>query len=240
MLIAGADGCPGGWVVATARLEGSATPCRGLAVEKVDRLDRFVEMTRLGELAALAIDMPIGVLDVHPRTADVEARRLLGDRRSSVFPTPVLATLDATDYRDACDRSRVSCGKALSRQAWNLMPKIRQLDQLIERDDQAHIVEAHPECAFLRLRDGQPLDDPKSSPEGRRMRADLLAGSGLFVPAELGAILTPRHGSRRDAPLTDLLDALVLTVTARHVCLGSERRLGDQTDLRGRRAEIVF
>lgn len=213
--------------------------CSELEVRTFDRLDHLVEQTRCGTLDALAIDMPIGLLDVHPRTADVEARRLLGKRRSSVFPTPVLAARDATGYHDACDRSRASCGKALSRQAWNLMPKIRQLDRLVEASDQPRVVEAHPECAFFRL-SGRPLDEPKSNPEGRRIRTDLLAGSGLFEPAELGSVLTGGNGDGRLAPLADLLDALVLVVTARHVSLGNEHRLGDQTDHRGRRAEIVF
>lgn len=240
MLIAGADGCPGGWAVVTARLIGSERRCGELTVETVDGLDRFVEMTRRGELDALAIDMPIGLLDVHPRRADIEARRMLGIRRSSVFPTPVLATLEATDYVDACARSRKSCGKALSKQAWNLMPKIRQLDRMIERDDQARIVEAHPECAFQRLRDGRPLDHPKSTTAGRRTRSELLVGSGLFVPAEVESLLARRQRSEPAAPVVDRIDALALVVTARHVALGSERRFGDQYDHRGRRAEIVF
>lgn len=240
MLIAGADGCPGGWAVVTAQVLAPEATIGSLTTEVVDGLDRFVAMTRRLELAALAIDMPIALLDRHPRNADLEARRFLGPRRASVFPTPVLATLDAVDYADACARSRASCGKALSKQAWNLMPKIRQLDHLIEAEDQSCVVEAHPECAFQRLNDGRPLDQPKSTAAGQRVRSALLTSSDRFAPGEIQAALDRRTETRPIVPITDLLDALSLVLTAHHVAIGSEHRLGDQRDHRGRRAQIVF
>lgn len=209
--------------------------CRGLETVVTDRLDGVIEMARAATLGALAIDMPIALLDEHPRTADVEARRILGPRRSSVFPTPLSVVLDATDYQDACERSRQRCGKALSKQAWNLMPKIRQLHRLIEPDDQDRIVEAHPECAFVRLNDGIPLVHPKATTDGKALRIGLLSESGTFEPGAVQECVADRA-----APTVDLLDALALAVTAAHVAAGSERRLGDQVDPIGRRAEIVY
>ncbi len=235
MMIAGADGCRGGWVVATADLDPDDGRCRALRAVATDRLDAFVAMTRAGTLASLAIDMPIGLLDVHPRTADVEARRILGPRRSSVFPTPLSVVMAAADYEDACARSRRACGKAISKQAWNLMPKIRQLHSLIEAADQNHIVEAHPECAFVRLNGGAPLVHAKSTTDGRVLRTSLLRRSGRFDADQLTHTL-----ANRVAPVIDLVDAIVLLITAAHVVCGSERRLGDQVDATGRRAEIVY
>lgn len=239
MLIAGADGCPGGWAVVTATLADQRIV--DLQGSRVDDLTTFIAQIRTGELAALAIDMPIGLLDVHPRTADVEARRLLGVRRSSVFPTPLRTTLAAADYAEACERSRAVCGKALSKQAWNLLPKIRELDQTIGAADQPLVAEAHPECSFLRMHDEQPLPHAKATLDGRELRTALLTGSGWFDgdeppgPSELAALLASGV-----APVVDMLDALALVVTARHIVVGTERRLGDQTDHVGRRAEIVF
>ncbi len=233
MLIAGADGCPKGWAVATATVVGEALA--DLRVEMVETLDRTVADVRDGALTALAIDMPIGLIDEHPRTADVAARKVLGPRRSSVFPTPVLATLDAADYDDARTRSRAVCGKALSKQAWNLMPKIRELDALIVADDQPAVAEAHPECAFVRLQADIPLDHAKSTDEGRALRIGLLRASGRFDADELDRALASKA-----APVEDLLDAIALTVTARHMATWTDRRLGDQVDPRGRRAEIVY
>ena len=161
-----------------------------------------------------------------------------------MFPSPVLAVLDASDYADACERSRRSCGKALSKQAWNLMPKIRELDVAIGPGDQAAVVEAHPECAFVRLHDDRPLPHPKGSEAGRGLRRRLLEHAEWFDPTELASLLDPTPPAVRVAPVIDLIDAVVLVATARHVALGTERRLGaaprPQVDRRGRRAEIVW
>lgn len=224
MSVVGVDGCRGGWI----------------AVERTDtELDAYfsadlrslVERVRRAEVAALAIDMPIGLLNRQPRVCDTEARRILGPRRSSVFPTPVRATLKATDYRHACELSRASSGKALSKQAFNLLPKIAELDDLITPADQDRVVEAHPECAFVRLA-GQPLTEPKRTSDGQAMRRELLATSD---PAFADLI-----ADRRDLPLLDLIDAAVLTVTACHVVTGTEHRLGSDIDPRGLRAEVVY
>lgn len=233
MLIAGADGCPKGWAVATATVDGEVLS--DLHVELVKTLDNTVAQVRDGTMQALAIDMPIGLINEHPRTADVEARKVLGPRRSSVFPTPLLVTLAASDYDEARMHSRDTCGKALSKQAWNLMPKIRELDALIQPDDQPAVAEAHPECAFFRMQGNIPLDHPKSSDEGRALRIGLLRASGRFDATELDRALASKV-----APVIDLLDAIALAVTARHMATSTERRLGDQTDQRGRRAEIVY
>lgn len=233
MLIAGADGCPKGWALASATVVGEALT--DLRVERVETLDSTVANVRKGTLKALAIDMPIGLINEHPRTADVDARKVLGPRRSSVFPTPLLATLDAADYDDARARSRNACGKALSKQAWHLMPKIRDLDALIQPGDQPAIAEAHPECAFLRMQADIPLDHAKSSDEGRALRIGLLRASGRFDAEELDRALASKV-----APIIDLLDAIALVVTARHMVTRTDRRLGDQVDHLGRRAEIVY
>lgn len=231
--VAGADGYRKGWVVVTAGVIGEALV--DLRVERADDLADTVAAGRTGALRSLAIDMPIGLLDEHPRTADVEARALLGPRRSSVFPTPLRVTLDAPDYDTARTRSIDACGKALSKQAWNLLPKIRELDELITADDQPAIAEAHPECAFVRLQGDIPLDHAKSTDAGAALRIGLLRASRRFVPTELHAALTSKV-----APVTDIVDALALVITARHMANWTEERLGDQTDVRGRRAEIVY
>ncbi len=198
----------------------------------VTELAELVQGVRDRQIRAVAIDMPIGLLDHQPRAADVEARKLLGPRKSSVFPTPVRATLEAADYVDACERSRAVSGKALSKQAFNLLPKIAQLDDLIAADDQDRVVEAHPELAFVRLAGGF-LDHPKRSPEGQELRRSLLATA--FGAAAVNGVLAAGV-----APTLDLLDAMANLVTASHVANGSEHRLGGELDATGKRAEIVW
>ncbi len=222
--VLGVDGCRGGWVVVSWHEETvHATFTESLATS--------VEQLRSGAVAAMAVDMPIGMLDGQPRACDVAARKMLGPRRSSVFPTPVRATLAATDYRDACARSIAASGKALSKQAFNLLPKIAELDDLVTPQDQDRLVEAHPECAFVRLADGT-LAEPKRTPAGREMRQRLLAAHDPL----LGDIVA----AHPELPVLDLIDAAVLCITARHVTSGTEHRLGTDVDATGLRAEVVF
>ncbi len=226
--LAGIDGCPGGWAVA--RLEGGR-----LSIERTESLAGVIEATRNGSLEVAAIDMPIGLLADRSRSSDAAARKVLGPRRSSVFATPVRSTLEATDYLDACERSRAASGMALSKQAYHLLSKIRHIDQLIEPSDQERVVEAHPECAFARLA-GQPLLHPKATAEGRALRRRLLEAA---LPS---LSTTPLDGliDARVVPVLDLFDAVVLVFTAKHVADGTQRRLGGDIDPTGLFAEIVY
>ncbi len=227
--VAGVDGAPGGWAIveASAQLD-------DVTIEFAETLGDLVERVRGGRLAAAAIDMPIGLLDHHPRLADVLARQRLGPRRSSVFPTPLRTTLAADDYADACERSRARCGKALSKQAYNLIPKIRELDELVTPEDQSAIAEAHPELAFARL-NGAPLEHPKATSDGREQRLALLAAT---FGADLEELMATDRPTR--APITDVIDAMANTTTAARVALGTAESLGDDVDATGKRCAITF
>ncbi len=222
--VVGVDGCPGGWIAVRRSPE-------GLTADRVEDVDHLITELRAGSIDAMAIDMPIGLLDVQPRPGEREARAMLGPRRSSVFPTPVRATLAAVDYADACRLSRQVSQKALSKQAYNLLPKIRRLDELVRPEDQDRLVEAHPECAFVRLA-GEPLAEPKRTVAGRKLRRRLLINDN--------ADFATLFDSNPHLPLLDLIDAAVLTITAAHVVAGSEHRLGTEFDARGLAARIVF
>ncbi len=230
--VAGVDGCRGRWLVVRRR------PGQGARADLVDDLGPVVAQLRRGRLAAMAVDMPIGLLDHHPRQCDVEARALLGPRRSSVFPAPVRAVLGSADYGEARRRSRAAIDLALSRQAFNLLPAIEHLDRLVTTADQDRLVEAHPELAFARLAGGShreatpvPLAEPKRTADGRSARRALLVAED---PVLADLIDTS------PLPPVDLLDAAVLTVTAARVVAGTARRLGTERDHRGRRAEVVW
>lgn len=233
-VVAGVDGCPGGWVVVTD--DGTSR----LRAEVLADLGPLLEAVRDGGMAAVAVDMPMGLLHDRPRQSDRAARAVLGPRRSSVFPTPVRAVLAATTYPEACELSRAACGKALSKQAWFLVDRIRHLDELIEPDDQQRVIEAHPECAFLRLAeryaDGRPLA-AKKTPEGQAARVGLLTRHLGSRFTRLWRQPRPRGaGFRPD----DLLDAAVLTVTARHVLAGTSIHLGPERDPHGKLCQVVY
>ncbi len=230
--VAGVDGCRGRWAVVTWNRGQDHDRGPGhLTGELVDDLADLVAATRRGEMAAVAVDMPIGLFDSGPRPCDRAARRFLGPRRSTVFPAPARVTLTAADYDEACRLSRARTGRALSRQTFNLLGPIRALDRLLSPSDGDRIVEAHPECAFARLA-GEPLP-PKRTAEGRRRRRQL-------VEQVLGTEPVGRLVDEAPVPMIDLLDATVLAVTAARVVDGSAIRLGGEVDPTGKRAQIVY
>ena len=225
MQVAGVDGCRGGWIVVTAPVEeGPST------VERVVRLDDLFERVRRGELRSVGIDMPIG-LPVHARRASDAALRVhLGPRRSSVFPTPPRVVLGAADYRDALVRARDAMGVGISKQAWNLVDKIREIDALMTPDLQPLVSEAHPESSFAELA-GVPLATRKNTSEGRDQRIQLLRASFPDIVDRL----------RENRPFAvDVLDAFAAAWTARRMAVGTVRWFGDdERDERGLQMKVA-
>ena len=225
MQVAGVDGCRGGWVVVTAPIAGGTA-----TVERLARLDTVIERVRCGELRAAGIDMPIGMPAHTRRASDAQLRAHLGARRSSVFPTPPRVVLDAGDYREALTLARDATGVGLSKQSWNLVGKIRDLDALMTPDLQPRVSEAHPESSFAELA-GRPLATRKSTRDGRDERTRLLVPS-LPDVAE--------HLDRHPAIAVDVLDAFAAAWTARRIAAGSARWFGDdERDARGLRMTVA-
>ena len=199
-------------------------------VDCVARLDPLIEQVRAGEVRAAGIDMPIGLPSCTRRASDGQLRVHLGARRSSIFPTPPRTVLDAVDYRDALTRARDATGVGLSKQAWNLVAKIRELDALMTPDLQPRVSEAHPESSFAELA-GKPLATRKSTREGREERTQLLLPSFPDVGEHLD-----RHG----AVVVDVLDAYAAAWTARRIAEGTAKWFGDdQRDARGLRMTVA-
>lgn len=173
---------------------------------------------RAASYAIIAIDIPIGLADDCPRETDCLARGLLGHpRASSVFPAPVRAALDATSYVDASERSAAACGKRLSRQAYAILPKIREVDvALRESPDLANrFREVHPEVSFYFLNGQRAMEHSKRSQAGRAERIRVLQPYFGQVVEGLRARL-PRAVVATD----DILDALVALWTAERVASG--------------------
>lgn len=150
----------------------------------------------------LAVDMPIGLPDEGRRSCDAEARRMLGPRRSSVFPVPVRSALAATTFADVT---------GLSIQGWHLVPKIAEVDACWE----PRVRECSPELS-LAVVAGAPMTHPKRTPEGR---AERLAVLGANFP---GMALTARGAAGHD-----VLDAHACLLTARRIEAGEAIELGD-------------
>jgi predicted RNase H-like nuclease len=230
--VAGVDGCRAGWVVATwpdspsgpsAGAGGAGLAC--LEVEVVASFAPIAEAVRGGRLDLVAVDMPMGLHDQGRRTCDVEARRRLGPRRSSVFPTPRRAVLGCASYAEALAVSRAIDGVGLSKQAWFLVPKIRQLDELVRPLPPGRVLEVHPELAFAALT-GAPMASPKRSPAGRRERE--VALGRVFAGIE-------QLAARRlaGAAPDDVLDACALAWSAGRLAAGRGESVGGELDSTG-------
>lgn len=214
MRVAGVDGCRGGWLVAGSGPRPELRLCA-----------TFAQVLELG-YQFLAVDMPIGLPALGQiRQADAQARALLGPRRASVFAAPPRELLKADHY----DQVR---GHGMSLQTFYLLPRIRELDGLMNPARQRFVRETHPELVFLRLA-GRPLEFAKKKSPGLVERRRLL---GLEEEPWLADF--PRRLVARD----DILDALVLLRAAHAQAQGSSRWVPDleQFDSKGLKMEICY
>ncbi len=229
--IAGCDGCPAGWLLASRQVKGGVVTA---ALAETTR-DLFAA---LADVAVLAIDIPIGLAEDGPRVCDVEARRLLGRRGSSVFPTPVRPVLRATSYRDACRRSARACGKMLSKQAYSILSRIREVDAELRFRPPAvtQVREVHPELCFATMSGGSPMAYPKRSLEGieERLRWIERAFPGVFTAIRI-------RFRESQAANDDILDALAALWTAERIRAGTARTVprDPPQDRHGLRMEMV-
>jgi predicted RNase H-like nuclease len=183
----------------------------------VPTLDALLES--LPQSSLLLIDMPIGLPQSggEERPCDLAARKLLGKgRASSVFPVPVRPALRASGYEEAKAINRRLSGKGISYQSWNLAPKLRELDELMQHSPRArHCVrEAHPEICFWALNGRQAMQYNKKTAKGRREREALLYRYLSALP-DILAHAASRY-RRAELGWDDMLDAAVLAYSARH------------------------
>jgi predicted RNase H-like nuclease len=208
--VLGVDACPAGWV-------GVARAGRCVRVVVHAEIGDLVSMAAAdGPLAAIAIDIPIGLADRGTRQADLLARKAAGRRWASVFVTPVRAALHADTYAEALAVSRELTGRGISSQSFRLRDKILQVDRWRDAAPCA-VVEAHPELSFAMMA-AAPLADSKSTWAGVYRRQQLLAAHGIDLDDDLGL-----SGLR--VGVDDVLDAAAVAWTATRVAAGTARSL---------------
>jgi predicted RNase H-like nuclease len=167
----------------------------------------------------LALDIPIGLPLSGSRACDLEARRLLGTpRRNSVFPAPIRPVLTASNRVEASEIGAKIEGRKMNAQAWAIVPKIREVDDIMRSDEavRARVREVHPEICFFFMADRRPMSMKKSRVAGREERASLLR---LHFGGDIDAAL----GERRQlgCAADDLLDAFAALWTARRITAGT-------------------
>ena len=238
----GVDGCRGGWLIAKTEGERDDLSAVSLSVvptlaqafslkawkekafkEKALKEKALKEKTlekkafkqkALKEKATqlVLIDMPKGLLSDKARKIEGLARQLLKGQASTVFNVPVVDAVFAGDYQDASAINHRMTGKKLSKQAWYLCPKIRELDELLAEEFSLsdEIFESHPELVF-RLMAGVQLPKKKLA-EGLTARLALLERAGMPATQLVNNLIDqyPRSVCFAD----DAVDALVLLLLA--------------------------
>ncbi|GHG88106.1 DUF429 domain-containing protein [Streptomyces lanatus] len=194
------------------------------------RLDALIG--RAGGVAVIAVDMPLGLVEKGWRAADLGARALLRERRSTVFLVAPRPAWLESEFTAAGDRCQELTGQRLSRQAWALAPKLLEARACRLADDRIH--EVHPELSFRALADGTPPAYAKKTWRGQHLRRSLLAGAGLVLPDELG------EADR--VPTDDVLDATAAAWSAHRIALGTAGRIPEvpELDAEGRAVEIRY
>lgn len=205
MTVVGVDGCKSGWFAV--RLE----PGERYSF----KVFRWIEelWNEWGNVSLILIDIPIGLSDTK-RRCDTDARVALGRRHSTVFTPPCRAALEAPCYTEASDENHRVTSRKLSKQAYGILPKISEVDELVRHDTEARsrIREVHPEVCFWAFADGTPMTARKSRRDGFQERLNLLCQLDARTESIVDRALGEFRG--RGVARDDILDALVAALTA--------------------------
>ena len=183
----GVDGCPGGWF---------AVGFDGHGESETKVFDDFARLvSHYSDTSLILVDIPIGLPeDPTSRTCDIEARKHLGRRASSVFPTPTRQAVEKAAellagesklpreqwmkcYRSASDVNKKASRRRLTLQAFSIAPKIAEVDAFMKDRDlktTPTIREVHPEVCFWALNNRQPMANSKKTKDGIKQRLDVL------------------------------------------------------------------
>jgi len=229
-LLAGVVSCPGGWLAATAKLQGIT-----MAPEDPQVFGRFLDVLDYKPAyQVIAVFSPIGLLDEpaeRGRTCEREARRLLGRPRSAAIASaPTRAALECEAY----DEARAKNGGRLNPAVWRRWAKIAEVDQVIAPYWQRTVFEVHPELSFFQLNGDRPVGWGKHRHSGREEREHLLRAR---LPGVERIIDARVRGVRRE----QLLDAAACLWTARRIAARATSRLPEhpEWDALGLRMEIL-
>ena len=233
--VIGVDGCPKGWFYFRSDSDVISSGVAGDFAELVEGLPQG---------ARVFIDIPIGLIDSGSdgRECDRLARRALGSPRSySVFSAPAFPVLTATSYDEAKSKSFEVTERMLSRQAFAIVPKIKEVNEYLAANRNSSIVvrEVHPELCFWGLNGGVAMQHAKKKLTGYNERLQLLQ---KFLPNAQALVQEPLNKHKRSAVARDdIIDALVALITG---CTADDKLItlpaNPPLDLRGLAMEIVY
>jgi predicted RNase H-like nuclease len=223
-IVAGVTPCRGGWLVASAKVQGTI-----FSPEDPVRIEQFIDvLDQRPAYSVIALNAPVGYLNAAKaggRTCDHEARVLLRKRGGAVKSAPV--RLDSDRDMDLLpDRL-----DAISRM---LLKRYREVANEMAPYLQRTIYEVNPELSLYQLNGDVPMQWSKRSEKGVDERRAVLEEK---VPGVLRII----DAEVRGAFEAHLLDAAAILWTARRILARSIVRIpaDPEWDEQGLRMELV-
>ena len=166
--VIGIDGCRAGWL--TTKILDDQSLSFHLIKNLKDSYLKDPNLTHVG------IDMPLELSPTGKRPAEVEARFLLKKRSCTIFSPPTINALECGSYLDACEINFRDCGNRISKQSWNLFPKIIEAHKFLENNSisKLGVFEVHPELSFMAMNDMNLVEASKKTDIGKEIRIELI------------------------------------------------------------------
>lgn len=208
MINIGVDSCPAGWL---AIYYNPYIKYFKVAKTFLELFDECWFKDCFDDNIFCLVDIPIGLCN-EARRCDQIARSILGKRSSSVFSTPVHDAVYANTYEEAKAINFKLTGKYISKQAWNICPKIRDVNDCYHKFPLRIIVkEMHPEVCFWALNEKKPCEFYKKTPEGKEERLNIL--SNYCKDSQKMFEIVRNETNKKDVADDDIIDALVGAIT---------------------------
>ena len=203
----GIDGCRGCWIVI-------AWDGNNWESQMIRERSQLIDL--LKNARRTFIDIPIGLSDRDAsRTCDRLLRKTLGrSYSSSVFSPPIRAAVYAESYEAACQINQAKTGKKISLQSWNITPKIRQIDEILQESPELcnRVLESHPEFLFWKLNADRTLAHKKKTDSGKQLRIQLFQKQ-IQEAQKLFAQVREKYFKKEVAD-DDIIDAICLAYFA--------------------------
>lgn len=211
MFYVGVDGCKKGWWLAV-----KLTDSNEWEVNRYQNISEVWEEYKDANL--ILIDIPIGLPHRarNVRSCDMEARKWLGKRWHSVFLAPCRHAVYSDNYKRASEINKEETGSFLTTQAWGIVPRIKEVDQLLRNDKtaRARIREIHPEVCFWALNGKRPMEYPKKEKDQKGIQERKGVLISVYPDSEAIFKCAKQKYLRKEVARDDILDALVAAVTA--------------------------
>ncbi len=203
----GVDGCKGGWIAAILS-DGI------LNIKKFENIPELVAHNT--DYNEFLIDMVVGLQsskeEIRPDSA---ARALIPGKASTIFTMPSRQAVYADSREAIRSANKLALGKDLSAQTIAIIPKMRELDEFLQKNPvhKDRIKECHPEVCFSRI-NGSVIKSKKAEPQGLTDRINVVKKFFPDITEEFPYRLSKEYKCNAD----DILDAVILCITA---CLKS-------------------